>query len=326
MPLGGTQGSGLRGGQGQPPCIATAQPPRRCRTPPAGGFASGPRGAEPVRVHLCGVRGSTAAPGADFLRYGGHTSCLALAHDDAEAPTLVLDAGTGVRAVTGLLGGRAFSGTILLTHLHWDHVQGLPFFRGADDEQARVKMLLPEQPDGADAATVLARAMSPPHFPMTPADLRGAWSFATIAPGERSVEGFTVLAREIPHKGGRTFGYRVSDGSATLTYMPDHCPTALGPGADGCGEYHAAALELAAGADVLLHDAQLLPEELAAEGCYGHSSFEYAVALGERAGARRVVLFHHHPARTDTALDTIAAGLAGNSGVSLAVQGAVLEL
>ena len=74
-----------------------------------------------------------------------------------------------------------------------------------------------------------------------------------------------MLAREIPHKGGRTFGYRISDGRSTLTYMPDHCPTTLGPGEDGFGEYHPAALELARGADLLLHDAQLFPEELAAE-------------------------------------------------------------
>lgn len=279
-----------------------------------------------MRVHLCGVRGSTAAPGADFLCYGGHTSCVALAHDGDDAPTLVLDAGTGVRAVTRLLGGRAFSGTILLTHLHWDHVQGLPFFRGADNAASRVNLLLPEQPDGQDAASVLARAMSPPHFPMTPGDLRGAWSFETIAPGETSIEGFTVLAREIPHNGGRTFGYRVSDASATLTYMPDHCPTSLGPGADGCGEYHPAALELAAGADALLHDAQLLPEELAAEGCFGHSSVEYPVALGERAGAHRVVLVHHHPERTDAALESLAARMAGKPAVSVAAQGSLLEL
>ena len=81
-----------------------------------------------MRVHLCGVRGSTPAPGSEFVRYGGHTSCLALCRDGEPAPSLILDAGTGIRTVTALLVGRAFTGTILLTHLHWDHVQGLPFF------------------------------------------------------------------------------------------------------------------------------------------------------------------------------------------------------
>ena len=106
-------------------------------------------------------------------------------------------------------------------------------------------------------------------------------------PGERRVEGFEVLAREIPHKGGRTFGYRVSDGRSTLAYMPDHCPTALGPGEDGFGEYHPAALELAHGADVLVHDAQLFPEELASEARFGHAVADYAVELGRRADAGR---------------------------------------
>ena len=100
-------------------------------------------------------------------------------------------------------------------------------------------------------------------------------------PGEQEFDGFTVLAREIPHKGGRTFGYRVSDGRSTFTYMPDHCPTSFGAGPDGCGEYHAAALELAAETDALLHDSQLLtPAELAAEARFGHAAADYAVELG----------------------------------------------
>ena len=84
-----------------------------------------------MRLHLCGTRGSTPAPGADYVRYGGHTSCVAVAHD-GEIPTLILDAGTGLREVTPLLAGRPFGGVILLSHLHWDHVHGLPFFRGGD--------------------------------------------------------------------------------------------------------------------------------------------------------------------------------------------------
>jgi phosphoribosyl 1,2-cyclic phosphodiesterase len=259
-----------------------------------------------VRVHLCGVRGSTPAPGAEFLRYGGHTSCVAVAHDDSPFPTLILDAGTGIRSVTGLLGGRAFIGTILLTHLHWDHVQGLPFFHAGDRDDAQARLLLPEQEDGADAVSVLARSMSPPHFPMRPDQMRGAWSFATLAPGAHELEGFSVLAREIPHKGGRTFGYRVSDRRSTFVYMPDHCPTSLGAGPDGCGEYHPAALELAAASDALLHDSQLLTSaELATEGRFGHAAADYAVELGIRAKARSVLLAHHRPDRNDDALDDL---------------------
>ena len=187
---------------------------------------------------------------------------------------------------------------------------------------------MPEQEDGAGAEAVLERAMSPPHFPMTPSQLRGSWRFDSLVAGATRLEGFTVLAREIPHKGGRTFGYRVSDGHSTLTYMPDHCPTALGAGPDGCGEYHPAALELAAGTDVLVHDAQLLGRTSShAEGRFGHAAADYAVELGRRAGARRVVLFHHRPDRTDAALDELARALRGPTPRSIvAVQGTVLEL
>lgn len=280
-----------------------------------------------MRVHFCGVRGSTPAPGPDFLRYGGHTSCVAIAKDEDASPTLILDAGTGIRSVTQLLGGAPFKGTILLSHLHWDHVQGLPFFTAGDNEKAQVTLMLPEQEDGTDAEAVLARAMSPPHFPMQPDQLRGAWTFAGAAPSEFECEGLTVLAREIPHKGGRTFGYRVSDGHSTFTYMPDHYPTSLGTGPDGCGEYHPAALELAAGTDALVHDAQLLtPEELASEGRFGHAAADYAVELGRHAGAHNVVLFHHRPDRTDRALDELARRFANVGGVTLAMQDAILQL
>jgi phosphoribosyl 1,2-cyclic phosphodiesterase len=254
---------------------------------------------------------------------------VAIYHDDAALPTLILDAGTGIRSVTALLGKQAFSGTIVLTHLHWDHVQGLPFFHAGDHDDARVRLLLPEQEDRADAVSVLARSMSPPHFPMRPDQLRGAWSFATLAPGAGELDGFSVLAREIPHKGGRTFGYRVSDGCSTFTYMPDHCPTSLGAGPDGCGEYHPAALELAADTDALLHDSQLLtPAELATEGRFGHAAADYAVELGRHARARKVLLAHHRPDRSDNALDELKERFAKTPDVEVivAAQDAVLQL
>jgi phosphoribosyl 1,2-cyclic phosphodiesterase len=280
-----------------------------------------------VRLCLCGVRGSTPAPGADFLRYGGHTSCVAIAHDDAARPTLVLDAGTGLRRVTALLGGLPFTGTILLTHLHWDHVHGLPFFTGGDRDDARVSLLLPRQEDGAGAEETLARGMSPPHFPIAPGGLRGAWAFGDVAPGQLKAEGFTVDAEAIPHKGGATLGYRVSDSRSVIAYLPDHCPTALGPGPEGWGEYHRAALDLARDADLLIHDAFLLPEEVAAEASFGHAAADYAIGLGQRAGARRVLLAHHKPGRTDEALDRLARRVAdGPADVTVAAEGETIEL
>ncbi len=226
-------------------------------------------------------------------------------------PALILDAGTGLANVTPLLGGRPFAGTLLLTHLHWDHCLGLPFFGAGDRDDARVTLLLPGQGGGASAERVLARVMSPPFFPIPPRELRGDWTFGMISPGEHKAEGFSIEAREIPHKAGRTLGYRVSDGGGALAYITDHCPTAFGPGPDGLGEYHPDALALARDADVLIHDAQLLAEEVPAEAAFGHAAAEYALGLALRAAARRVVLFHHKPSRTDTELDQVARRFAG---------------
>ena len=168
--------------------------------------------------------------------------------------------------------------------------------------------------------------MSPPHFPISPEGLRGTWRFETVSPGTLEVEGFSVTAVEVPHKGGRTFGYRVSDGRTTIAYVPDHCPTALGPGDDGLGVRHDAAMALADGVGLLVHDAQLLASEVALEASFGHAAADYAVGLGRAAGARRVVLFHHKPERTDDDLDELGARFAGEGGVTVAAEDLVVTL
>jgi len=266
-----------------------------------------------VIVTFYGVRGSTPAPGIPFARTGGHTSCVALARREGSAPPLVLDAGTGLRVLGAALEGAAFEGTILLGHLHWDHTQGLPFFVGGDREGSRVTVLAPAQADEPDLATVLARMLAPPFFPVTPHELRGNWEFRGIEPGAFGAEGFDVVAREIPHKGGRTFGYRIGDSSSTIAYLSDHMPQAGGDGPAGLGEYHESAVALASGVDLLIHDAQYTATELPSRGPYGHAAAEYAVGLAEHAGARRVALFHHDPGRTDDEVDAIAASLSSRS-------------
>jgi phosphoribosyl 1,2-cyclic phosphodiesterase len=279
-----------------------------------------------VKVHVLGVRGSTPAPGHAFARHGGNTSCVALARDD-EAPSLVLDAGTGLRGLGALLGEAPFRGALLLGHLHWDHTQGLPFSRAIDHDGAEVRMCLPDQEDGAAAVDVLRRAMSPPHFPIGPEGLRGRWTFEGLQPGFHHIAGFEVLALEIPHKGGRTFGYRVSDGRSAIAYLSDHGPCALGPGPEGWGPYHETAMALAAGVDVLIHDAQHTAEELPTRASWGHSAADYPVRLAERAGARSVLLFHHDPNRTDAEVDAMVASFAGASvEVRGAAEGMVLDL
>jgi phosphoribosyl 1,2-cyclic phosphodiesterase len=257
-----------------------------------------------MKVTFCGVRGSTPAPGPEFVRYGGNTSCVAIAEDSGD-PHLLLDAGTGLARVTRMLDGRPFVGTVLLGHLHWDHTHGLPFFSSGDNSDAVVRLLLPAQGSGT-AEDLLGRVMSPPHFPIPPHELRGDWSFGTIEEGSHEIEGFRVLARQIPHKGGRTFGYRVSDGTSSFAYLSDHWPGSLGRGPQGFGPYHEAALTLADGVDLLIHDGQYTAEEYPNRRTLGHSAVDYAIGLARAAGAARVALFHHDPGRTDDQLDVIA--------------------
>jgi ribonuclease BN (tRNA processing enzyme) len=259
-----------------------------------------------MRVIACGVRGSTPAAGAAFIRYGGNTSCIALCHDGGP-PSLILDAGTGIRRVSGLLSGEAFRGTLLLGHLHWDHVEGLPFFTSGDHPDAHVDLYMPAQ---GDAEAVLSGFMSNPYFPITPGELRGSWSFNALEQGEHKIEGFTVTALDIPHKGGRTFGYRISDSASSIAYLSDHSPTTFGPGPEGRGEYHPNAMALARGCDVLIHDSQYTDAELPQRISWGHASSGYAVGLAEAASVGQLLLFHHEPARTDEAIDEIVASFA----------------
>jgi phosphoribosyl 1,2-cyclic phosphodiesterase len=258
-----------------------------------------------MRVVLHGVRGSTPAPGADFVRVGGHTSCVAVTPDGSDAPTLLLDAGTGLSAVSTSLAGAPFRGDILLTHLHWDHVQGLPFFRAGDRDDAQVGLLLPAQGsatarDVGSAAALLARSMSPPHFPIRPEELRGDWSFDAVDAGTFSAGGCRVTAVEVPHKGGRTYGFRVEADGASFAYLPDHHP----------GTDRAPGLRLADGVDVLCHGAMFTESERAVADLYGHGTLDDALDLARDAQVGRLVLVHHAPTRSDDAVEQLAALLA----------------
>jgi phosphoribosyl 1,2-cyclic phosphodiesterase len=249
-----------------------------------------------VDLTLLGVRGSTAAPGAAFVRYGGHTSCVAVAVDGASLPSLVLDAGTGLRMLPPVLGAAPFTGALLLSHLHWDHLQGIPFFTSGDREGSRVGVFVPAQ-DGRTGKELVAQAMSPPSFPITPDGLLGEWSFEALEAGRHVIEGFSVVAAEVRHKGGRTFGYRVERDGRALAYLPDHVAK---------GELLPGVSSLIRGVDVLLHDAQFLEPERRLADAYGHSTVDDAVGLAQAYDVRQLVLFHHSPARTDDQLDEIA--------------------
>lgn len=272
-----------------------------------------------MRLTFLGVRGSTPAPGADHVRYGGHTSCIAVTADDGQVPTLVLDAGTGLRMLTPLLAGAPFAGAILLSHLHWDHVQGIPFFAGGDRDGARVRVVVPAQL-GLSGRDLVAQFLAPPAFPITPEGLNGQWGFDAVEPGDLRTEDFAIECFEVTHKGGRTFGYRVSDGGASLAYLPDHAPL--------FGVSDAARAGMA-GVDLLIHDAQFVAAERARADDYGHATVDDAIELARSVGAKSLMLFHHGPYRTDDQLDQVAAGLFQQDlgvQVRLASEGMVVTL
>jgi phosphoribosyl 1,2-cyclic phosphodiesterase len=173
----------------------------------------------------------------------------------------------------------------------------------------------------------LARGFSPPHFPISPTGLGDGWTFERLTDGETRPEGFRVLAREIPHKGGQTFGFRVGDAGSSFAYLSDHSPLNLGPGPDGQGPLHEAALTLVDGVDVLIHDAQFLAREFPAVAFLGHASIEYACALAEAARARTLVLYHHSPTRTDEEISAIVDRIApSKTNIVAAEEGMVIEL
>lgn len=269
-----------------------------------------------MRVDFLGVRGSVCAPGPDFVRYGGNTSCLSVSTGPGVPPALLLDAGTGIRSATSMLGGAPFRGTILVSHVHWDHVQGLPFFAAGDRAGASVRVVVPAQ-GGRSGRDLIAQTMSPPAFPIPPEGLLGDWTFDAAQPGALEVEGFAVRAFEVAHKGGRTFGYTVRTRLGSIGYVPDHAPE-LGVSDD--------ALAALAGVDHLIHDAQFLEHERPAAAAYAHATVDDAIRLAERVGAGGVVLFHHAPHRTDDELDEIGRQCTASVPVVVAAEGQGIDV
>jgi ribonuclease BN (tRNA processing enzyme) len=255
-----------------------------------------------VKLTIFGSRGSLASAGADTVRYGGNTACILV---EARNAVVVLDAGSGARAAGAAIAAGLADGTdvdVLLTHLHMDHIQGLGFFAPLFDERRVVHIWGP--PSATESLrTRLTRYLSPPLFPVRLRDL-GARVELRDAPREPwQIGELRVIAAQIIHP-GPTLGYRLeSPSGASVAYLPDHEPNLGGMGDPRWTSGH----DLAAGADLLIHDGQYTAKEYPARVGWGHSSVEHAAALADGAGAQNLLLFHHDPNHDDQAVDRLVA-------------------
>lgn len=275
-------------------------------------------------VTFWGTRGSIPTPGPHTVRYGGNTPCVAL---EAEGQLVILDAGTGIRALGAQLVERqngSIRAEILLSHTHWDHIQGLPHFKPffAAGNQVRIRA---SQQGAATLETILRLQMHPAVFPVPLDALSARLTVEQVAPGEFEVGPFVVQAMRLRHP-GTTLGFRLTprSGGASLAYVTDN---ELGRGGDYDlpPGWRREFVEFLAGADVVIHDAMYTPAQLEHHRGWGHSTYEEALQVVADAGAPQLVLFHHEPEHDDVAMDGVTADareLADRLGVTTAVVAA----
>jgi phosphoribosyl 1,2-cyclic phosphodiesterase len=281
-------------------------------------------GSSGARVTFHGVRGSTPCHGDDIRRYGGNTSCVSV--DLPGQDPILFDLGTGLRYFgTSQPQDGSFRGHCLLTHLHWDHTQGLPFFTPMLRPGAELDVYAPAQDDGRSVQTVFETTIRPPLFPIGIDQFPGTFRFHDLGDNDFILGDVRVTSRIVPHV-GPTLGYRLEWNGISIAYLSDHQQPYDGSFAASKG-----ALELADGVDLLIHDSQYTQDEFAMKFNWGHCTVEYAVWFAHEAGAKTLALFHHDPTRTDDAVDELArcaqtaGGLIGTN-VICAREGLTVEL
>ncbi len=253
-----------------------------------------------------GTRGSIPSPGPNTVRYGGNTPCTELRTEAGHL--VILDAGTGIRELGRSLiarsGGAAIEGDIFLTHAHWDHIQGLPFFAPIFQRGNHFTIW-----GSASLETSIDRVvrdqMSPVVFPVTFDQLDAAIDFSEIRPGEARANGVLVSAFDVRHPGG-ALGYRFADPATpdrSLVYISDSELNDASKYPQSPSTWRDDLVSWARGATVLVHDATYTAEEYEQHRGWGHSTDDDAVDLALDAGVATLVLFHHKPERHDDEVD-----------------------
>jgi phosphoribosyl 1,2-cyclic phosphodiesterase len=251
-----------------------------------------------MKVKVWGARGSVPAPGPEMNRYGGNTSCVQLTLWDGEA--LILDAGTGIRALGVALAAGMPNINILLTHLHLDHIQGLMFFPPCFKTDSRITIWGPASPE-ASLEHRVARYISAPLSPVEVRELPCDVSFRDTPASEWEIGSARIRAESVTHR-GPTLGYRVTDGDMSLCYIPDHEP-GLGAPLESLEPEWISGFGLARDADLLIHDCQYTDEEYPEHVGWGHCPLNDALTFARRTEVERLLLFHHDPLHSDDFLD-----------------------
>jgi phosphoribosyl 1,2-cyclic phosphodiesterase len=252
-----------------------------------------------VRVTLWGTRGSLPTPGPETTRYGGNTSCVEVRGRDGSV--VVLDAGTGIRRLGATIGPEVRRIDLLLSHLHLDHIEGLGFFAPLFRRGLEVHIWGPASTT-LDLRARLSRFLSPPLFPVRLRDLPCRLELHDVAGVERFRIGQLEIRTALVCHPGPTVGFRISEGDASLAYLPDHEP-ALGSVDFPRNPEWTSGFDLAADAGLLIHDAQYGHAEYAGRVGWGHSALHDLIAFATAARAARVVPFHYDPAHSDAELD-----------------------
>jgi phosphoribosyl 1,2-cyclic phosphodiesterase len=268
-------------------------------------------------VRFWGVRGSIAAPGPDTVRYGGNTSCLEVR---CGGRLLVFDAGTGLRGLGRALASNApIDADVFLTHTHFDHICGLPFFAPLYQPGNRIRMSAGHLAPELELKTVLVEMMMAPLFPIPPDRFRADVDYCDFSAGATltPAPGITIRTAPLSHP-DRATGYRIEYDGSAICYVTDteHTP----------GQLDKNILSLIRDADIVIYDATYNDAEFAAFQGFGHSTWQEGVRLADAAGANTLVIFHHEPARTDDELDDIGGQAAAlRPGTVVAYEGLVLE-